>query len=82
MKKCYGELNYRNICRKTKNTHEKREVSISKNSKLALSGLTFAVGPGEIFGLLGHNGAGKSTTLKILTAEELPDNGQVNEILL
>ena len=33
----------------------------------AISGLTFAVGRGEIVGLLGPNGAGKSTTMRILT---------------
>jgi fluoroquinolone transport system ATP-binding protein len=32
----------------------------------ALTGLTFAVDPGEIFGFLGPSGAGKSTTQKIL----------------
>ncbi|MBC8003722.1 MAG: ATP-binding cassette domain-containing protein [Opitutaceae bacterium] len=33
----------------------------------AISGLTFTVGRGEIVGLLGRNGAGKSTTMRILT---------------
>lgn len=51
-----------------------------QNVKPVLTGLTFAVGPGEIFGLLGHNGAGKSTALKIITNEELPDEGTVSWI--
>jgi len=33
----------------------------------AVDGLTFEVGPGEIFGLLGPNGAGKTTTVGVLT---------------
>ena len=33
----------------------------------AVRNLTFGVQPGECFGLVGLNGAGKSTTLKILT---------------
>ena len=33
----------------------------------ALDGVTFAVDEGEIFGYLGRNGAGKSTTVRILT---------------
>lgn len=33
----------------------------------AISGLSFAVGRGEIVGLLGPNGAGKSTTMRILS---------------
>jgi ABC-2 type transport system ATP-binding protein len=32
----------------------------------ALAGVTFSVGPGEVFGYLGPNGAGKTTTLRIV----------------
>ena len=35
--------------------------------KQALHGLNFTVEDGEIFGFLGSNGSGKSTTQKILT---------------
>ena len=33
----------------------------------ALDGLTFAVEPGAVFGFLGPSGAGKTTTICILT---------------
>src|SRR5438270_8983139 len=33
----------------------------------AVKGITFSVNEGEFFGFLGTNGAGKSTTIKILT---------------
>jgi ABC-2 type transport system ATP-binding protein len=46
-------------------------------SKVALKGITFDVKQGEIFGLLGSNGAGKSTTVKILTGRLLPGYGEV-----
>lgn len=36
------------------------------------------MGPGEIFGLLGHNGAGKTSAMKIIIAEELPTEGSVS----
>ncbi|XP_065201451.1 uncharacterized protein LOC135832246 isoform X2 [Planococcus citri] len=49
----------------------------SKNSKLAIANISFAVGPGEIFGLLGHNGAGKTTAMKIIIAEEVPTEGNI-----
>jgi len=32
----------------------------------ALTGITFNVTPGEVFGFIGNNGAGKSTTIRIL----------------
>src|SRR6266542_2246495 len=41
----------------------------------ALRGLSFTVEPGTVFGLLGPNGAAKSTTVKILTTLSRPDSG-------
>ena len=43
--------------------------------KPALHGVSFSVERGEIFGLLGHNGAGKSTALGILLGMVFPDAG-------
>jgi len=45
-----------------------------KNVK-AVDGITFTVAEGEIFSLLGHNGAGKSTTIKMLTGRARPTAG-------
>jgi ABC-2 type transport system ATP-binding protein len=42
----------------------------------ALHDLSLEVRHGEIFGLLGHNGAGKSTTLGILLGQVHPDAGE------
>jgi len=44
--------------------------------KPALEGLSIRVEPGEIYGLLGHNGAGKSTTLGIILGMVEPDAGE------
>ncbi|MFC3927190.1 ABC transporter ATP-binding protein [Streptococcus caprae] len=43
----------------------------------ALKDISFEVKKGEIFGLLGQNGAGKSTTIKILSTMLLPTCGEV-----
>ncbi|XP_036138839.1 ABC transporter A family member 1 [Monomorium pharaonis] len=46
-------------------------------SNIAVRNLSFAVEPGEVLGLLGHNGAGKTTAMKIIIAEEVPTRGRV-----
>jgi ABC-2 type transport system ATP-binding protein len=43
----------------------------------ALDDVSFTVGKGEIFGLLGHNGAGKSTALGIMLGMVYADEGEV-----
>ncbi len=43
----------------------------------AVDNLSFQINKGEIFGLLGVNGAGKSTTLNMLCGLILPDSGKI-----
>jgi ABC-2 type transport system ATP-binding protein len=45
--------------------------------KVALEEVSFAVDEGEILGYIGHNGAGKSTTVKILSGILTPTRGSV-----
>ena len=42
-----------------------------------LNGISFEVKKGEAVGLIGHNGCGKSTTLKLLTKIMYPDTGTI-----
>lgn len=45
--------------------------------KKALDDLSLTIKDGEIFGFLGHNGAGKSTTIKSLVSIIEPTNGEI-----
>ena len=48
------------------------------SGKPALDDVSFHVQRGEIYGLLGHNGAGKSTSLGIILGMVMPDRGDVS----
>ena len=47
----------------------------SFGAKKAVDGLSFDVYRGEVFALLGHNGAGKSTTIDLMLGLKTPDSG-------
>ncbi len=53
------------------------DVYKSFSGKTVLSGIDFSVNDGEIFGLLGPSGAGKTTLIKILTGQLAFDKGSV-----
>lgn len=46
-------------------------------TKEALKNLTLTIPEGKIFGFLGHNGAGKSTTIKSLVSIITPTSGEI-----
>jgi ABC-2 type transport system ATP-binding protein len=52
-------------------------VSLRYGRLLALDQVSFTLGPGETLGLLGENGAGKTTCLRILAGLLLPTTGHV-----
>ena len=47
-------------------------------TRTVLNGISFKVNKGEAVGLIGKNGSGKSTTLKLLSRIMYPDKGVVN----
>ena len=55
---------------------ELKHVTKKFNGKVALSDISFSVSEGEIFGFLGPSGAGKTTTINILTGQLVQDSGQ------
>ena len=56
---------------------EVRDVTKDYDGKLALNHLNLTLESGEIVGLIGHNGAGKSTTIKSLVSVINPTQGQI-----
>lgn len=52
-------------------------LSKSYNGKLVVNNLSFSVGRGEFLGLLGHNGAGKSTTIDCILGLKGFDEGSI-----
>lgn len=56
---------------------EARGLTKAFGGKPALRDVSFKLEKGEIYGLLGHNGAGKSTSLGIILGMVAPDGGEV-----
>ena len=53
------------------------DVSLSFKAKRVLGHLSFEVERGECFGFLGPSGAGKTTTIKLLTRQLVKDSGRI-----
>lgn len=61
-------------------TLKERAISVKRNryeEREVIKGISFTVKKGEAVGLVGHNGCGKSTTLKMLTRIMYPDSGSI-----
>jgi branched-chain amino acid transport system ATP-binding protein len=54
-----------------------RDLARSFGGLRAVDGLSFDVGAGEIVGLLGPNGSGKTTALNLISGALRPDRGSV-----
>ena len=59
---------------------EIKDVSKSYKSVKALRDISFNIRKGELFGLIGPDGAGKTTLFRILTTLTLPDSGSATVI--
>ena len=56
---------------------ETHELSKSFKDFKAVDKLSFSIGRGDVYGFLGQNGAGKSTTMRMLLGLIFPDSGSI-----
>lgn len=59
------------------NAIEIRNLSKSFRGLYALDGLSMTVPVGAIYGFIGENGSGKSTTEKLICGHLVPDDGEI-----
>ncbi|MEW5849129.1 MAG: ABC-F family ATP-binding cassette domain-containing protein [Myxococcota bacterium] len=55
-----------------------RELKLSFDDRILFSGLTLGVDAGERVAIVGHNGVGKSTLLRILAGQQKAEEGRVD----
>lgn len=56
---------------------EVRQARVRFGEVTALDGVSLAINPGECIGLVGHNGAGKSTIVNVINGGLAPQEGQI-----
>lgn len=71
-----NKVQHRKEIRKMEQLRVKNLVK-AYGTKGAVNGISYAVHTGEIIGLLGANGAGKSTSIRVITGIEQPTHGQI-----
>ena len=54
-----------------------RDIELAFGGLRALKGVSFDIAPGEIFGLVGPNGSGKTSMVNVITGFYRPQAGSV-----
>ncbi|HWZ52814.1 MAG TPA: ATP-binding cassette domain-containing protein [Granulicella sp.] len=57
---------------------ELQNVRKAYDTKIAVHGLSFKIEPGTMFGLLGPNGSGKTSSIRMMIGITVPDSGSVS----
>ena len=59
---------------------ELQHVRKAYDTKIAVADLSFHIEPGSMFGLLGPNGSGKTSTIRMMIGMTVPDSGTVKPL--
>jgi ABC-2 type transport system ATP-binding protein len=57
---------------------ELQHVRKAYDSKIAVADLSFTIEPGSMFGLLGPNGSGKTSSIRMIIGITVPDSGTIS----
>ncbi len=60
-----------------KTVYELHDVSLAFADRMLFDAVDWNIGPGDRIGIVGVNGAGKSTMLKMLVGQQEPDSGRI-----
>lgn len=71
------DVSFRGVSKQYRIKGPARGRSAGRRDFWAISDVSFDVGRGETLGLIGHNGAGKSTILKLLSRITTPTRGEI-----
>lgn len=75
MAKCYFNTTKNKNIRFIMNAVEVKNISLSYNEVKAIDQVSFHIEPSEIFGIIGPDGAGKTSLFQVLTTLRLADEG-------
>lgn len=71
-----SDIDFQASGRKSKQLVVLKDISKSYGAKKLFEGLDFIISPKMVLGILGDNGTGKSTLLKVIEGEVKPDSGE------
>lgn len=72
-----AEIDFSSTKRKSKKLLKVKNISKSIGEKQLFSEINFTLSPGSRLGIVGKNGSGKSSLMKILYGEEKPEGGNI-----
>ncbi|MDN5762371.1 MAG: ABC-F family ATP-binding cassette domain-containing protein [Microlunatus sp.] len=71
------ELEQFSLTRLGKDVFDLTAVSVRLGGRTLIEDLSWSIGPGDRIGLIGVNGTGKTTLLRLLTGDQEPDSGRI-----